>query len=474
MSVKDKISALVEKKQELFLSVSDKVWGFAELGMKEFQSAGVLTEALESEGFEVEKGLASIPTAFCGTYGNGKPVIGFLGEFDALPNLSQEADCPEQKQLVEGGSGHGCGHNILGAGALAAAVAFKDYLRENGLPGTVKYFGCPGEEFGCGKAFMARAGCFDDVDCSLTWHPGDTTCTWSTSCLANMSVFFSFSGKTAHAAAAPHAGRSALDAAELMNVGVNFLREHIIPEARVHYAFHDAGGQAPNVVQDRAKLHYYIRAPKREQAQQIFERIQKVAYGAAMMTETECTVKFKDGLSDYLPNQTITKIMNDAMEEIGPVPFDEEDRNLAKRFWDTMADHNAGMLAPFGGMELSKSYEAEGTVLFDDVLPYKGAHIVVPGSTDVGDVSYVTPTAQLVAASACLGTGTHTWQMTAQVGGPIGHKAVLYAGKAIALTAVRLLENPSLLEEAKGEFQKATGGKKYKPLFPDDIMPTLD
>lgn len=472
MPAKDRISELVETKQELFISVSDRVWEYAELGMKEHKSAAVILEALESEGFQVESGLAGIPTAFCGTFGSGKPVIGFLGEFDALPNLSQEAGCSERKPVEEGGNGHGCGHNALGAGSLAAAVAFKDYLVENNLEGTVQYFGCPGEEFGCGKAFMARAGNFDNLDCALTWHPADTTATWSFSSLANLSVFFSFSGKTAHAAAAPHMGRSALDAAELMNVGVNFLREHIIPEARVHYAFHDAGGQAPNVVQDRAKLHYYIRAPKQEQARAIFERIQKIAHGAAMMTETECTVKFKDGLSDYIPNKVLTQTMSEAMLEIGPVPFDEADEALAKRFWDTLPVRGNSVAAMFGGPAVDEKYAEKA--LFADVLPYREMNFSMPSSTDVGDVSYVTPTAQLCAATCCLGTGAHTWQFTAQSCGPLAHKGLLVAGKAMALTAVKLLEDPSLLENARREFEKVTGGKKYSPLFPDDILPTLD
>jgi len=450
----DRISALVEEKRELFLSVSNNVWKFAEIGMREFKSAGVIVDALESEGFEVISGLAGIPTAFCGTYGSGKPVIGFLGEFDALPNLSQEAGLVEQKPVEPGGNGHGCGHNLLGAASLAAAVAFKDYLKENNLPGTVKYFGCPGEEFGCGKAFMARDGVFDDLDCALSWHPGDTNRTWTFSSLANISVYFSFSGKTAHAAAAPHLGRSALDAAELMNIGVNFLREHIIPEARVHYAFHDAGGQAPNVVQDRAKLHYYIRAPKQEQAREIFERISKIAQGAALMTETECTIKFKDGLSDYIPNQILTKVMNDAMHEIGPIPFDNADYALAKRF-------------------LPPDSAAEGKVLNSDIMPYQILGDPIPGSTDVGDVSYNTPTAQLMAATCCVGTGAHTWQMTAQGCTSAAHKGLLFAGKSMALTAVKLLDDPGILTSAHEEFVSATGGKKYKPLFPDDIMPTL-
>lgn len=476
MNTKEVISELVEKKKDKFLNASKKIWAAAELGMKEFESVKALTDVLSNEGFEIETGLAGIPTAFSASFGSGKPIIGFLGEYDALPNLSQQAGVAEQKPIVKGESGHGCGHNLLGTGSLAAAVALKDYIQMNKREGTVIYYGCPGEEFGCGKAFMSRAGCFDKLDCAFTWHPSSATTVWSPSSLANISVFYSFKGKTAHAAAAPHIGRSALDAAELMNVGVNFLREHVIPEARIHYAFIDVGGQAANVVQDRAKLHYYIRAPRQDQAREIFARVNKVAEGAAMMTETESLIQIKDGLSDYLPNHVLSQILGDAMVELGGIPFDEQDRKLADEFMKTLTpeEHQGGLqqIAAFGGAELIEE-NAEKS-LFDGVIPYRKNDFVLAGSTDVGDVSYVIPVAQAVAATGCIGTTAHTWQQTAQSNCSYSDKAILYMGKALALAGVKVLDDPSIVEKAKAEHKKTTGGKKYQALFPDDVMPTLD
>ena len=476
MSVRDDICKLVDDKAALFTQVSDKVWSTPELGFKEFQSLAALIEVLKQEGFAVETGLAGIPTAFSGTFGSGKPVIGILGEFDALPSLSQEASCSSKKEVVKDAPGHGCGHNALGAGSLAAAVAVKDYLQATGKSGTVIYYGCPGEEFGCGKAFMAREGCFDGLDCAFSWHPGDCFAPMGISSLANISVFFSFVGRTSHAAASPQLGRSALDAAELMNIGVQFLREHVSPEARIHYAFHDVGGTAPNVVQDRAKLHYYIRAPKIAEAKELFARIEKIAKGAAMMTETESIVQIKDGLSDYIPNEVLTTLLTEAMNEVGEVPFDEEDKALAQSFRDTLTPAekaaSAQQLGMLGGPELAQKYADQA--ICGEVFPYRPmGNIAMPGSTDVGDVSYVTPTAQMTAPTACLGTPGHSWQQTAQAGSRLAHKGLLQAGKALALAAVKVIEDPSVLAPAQEEYLKKTGGK-YNCPFPDDVKPYLD
>ena len=292
------IRELVEAKREKFARVSDEVWAVPELYFHETKSAAILIKALKEEGFEVQEGVDGIPTAFIGTWGSGKPVIGILGEFDALPSLSQEAGCWEHKEIVKGGPGHGCGHNALGAGAMAAAVAAKDYMEKNGLSGTIRYYGCPAEEAGWGKMFLARDGYFDDLDACYTWHPGVGNMVQGTSSLANMCAFFTFKGRTSHAAASPHLGRSALDACELMNVGVNYLREHVIPEARIHYAYQDVGGAAPNVVQDHAQLKYFIRAPKITQVKEIGERVKDIARGAALMTGTEVDIYFSAGMCD--------------------------------------------------------------------------------------------------------------------------------------------------------------------------------
>ncbi|MBQ9966101.1 MAG: amidohydrolase, partial [Clostridia bacterium] len=342
MSKKEMISRLVDNYYDDIIKVSDTVWEYAEAGMKEYKTAKFYEEFWQQQGFKLEMGLADMPTAFVASWGEGEPVVGFLGEFDALPTLSQEASLAEKKPIVEGAYGHGCGHNCLGAGAAGAALAFRDYLKENGLPGTVRFYGCPGEEYGSGKIYMARAGLFNDLDICLTWHPADKNNVWATSSLANISVMFTFTGVTAHAAANPHLGRSALDACELMNIGVNYLREHIIPEARVHYAYVNAGGIAPNVVHDKATIHYFIRAPKMSQAQEIYARVQDIAEGAAKMTGTTHVVDLKEAIYDYLPNITLSNVMEKALNEIGAPEFDEADYALAQEFRKTF---NAGNLA---------------------------------------------------------------------------------------------------------------------------------
>ena len=327
----------IDKKSAEILEASDQIWGCAETAFTEHQSMKVLCELLRKEGFQVEEGLAGVETAFKGTFGSGKPVIGFLGEFDALSGLDQEAGATEKKQLHAGAPGHGCGHNLLGAGTLAAALAVKAYLEENPGKGTVILFGCPSEEKGNGKTIMARDGIFEGVDAALTWHPDTANAVWTTSSLANVSVFFNFKGVTSHAAAAPELGRSALDAAELMSVGVNYLREHIISDARIHYAYRDVGGIAPNVVQGHSRVHYFIRAPKSWQVQEIYKRVIDVAEGAAKMTGTEMTYELYAGLSDFIPNHVLSEVLYEALEEVGGPEFDEADFALAKRFFTETA-----------------------------------------------------------------------------------------------------------------------------------------
>ena len=472
MSSKEKIIQLVESKKDFFAKVNDDVWATPELGFLEFESAKTLMNALEEQGFTVEKGLAGIETAFKGTWGSGKPVISLLGEFDALPSLSQEASCNVKKPVEEGGNGHGCGHCNLGAGSMAAATALKEYMQENNLPGTVVYFGCPAEESGCGKTFMAREGVFDDVDIALTWHPGSTNNVWGISSLANIVVFFHFKGVTAHAAAVPHLGRSALDAAELMNVGVNFLREHVIPEARMHYAFTEVGGGAPNVVQDRATVLYYIRAPKTEQVMDIFPRVVKCAEGAAHMTETELTVEIKTALSDYIPNDVVSRAMNDAMIELGPIEFSDDAKEFAKEMFKSLTDADIksgiGSLASY--MPMDEAAKRVHEAVIPDVFPYVRRDYHMPGSTDVGDVSYVVPTAQLSAATAIIGTPGHSWQQTAQSKSVLAHEGTNYAAKVMALTGVKFIENPELVAKAREELNAVTGGVYNCPI-PKDVKP---
>ncbi|MBQ8603836.1 MAG: amidohydrolase [Oscillospiraceae bacterium] len=472
MTSKEQIIRLVDGKKDFFSKVSDDVWSTPELGFLEFKSARTLMNALKEQGFEVENNLAGIETAFKGTWGTGKPVISFLGEFDALPSLSQQASCNVKAPVEEGGNGHGCGHCNLGAGSMAAATALKNYMEENNLPGTVVYFGCPAEESGCGKTFMAREGVFDGVDIAITWHPGSTNNVWGVSTLANIIVLFHFKGVTSHAAASPHLGRSALDAAELMNVGVNFLREHVIPEARMHYAFQDVGGGAPNVVQDRATVLYYIRAPKTEQVMEIYPRVVKCAEGAAHMTETQLTVEIKTALSDYIPNDVVSKTMSDAMVEIGPIEFSDEAKAFAEEMYKSLSesDIKSGIGTLMSHMPAEVAAQRVHEKLIPDVFPYKRLPVHMPGSTDVGDVSYVVPTAQLSAATAIIGTPGHSWQQTAQANSVLAHEGLTYAAKVMALTGVKFLENPELVEKAQAELKAATGGIYNCPI-PKDVKP---
>lgn len=472
---KEKISELVERKRKLFIRVSDEIWKNPELGFKEYKSSKILMETLEKEGFSVQKGIAGIPTAFKAVWGTGSPVIGFLGEYDALASMSQMAEVSEKVPVKEGAPGHGCGHNLLGAGSLAAAVAAKDFLEENKKEGTIVYFGCPAEEAGCGKTFMAREGAFNCLDVALTWHPNTCNAIWSASSLSEVDVLFKFKGKTAHAAACPHLGRSALDAAELMNIGVNFLREHVIDQARIHYAFLDTGGTAPNVVQDSATLYYYIRAPKKSQVDEIFPRVIKIAQGAAMMTETMVSVEIESGISNFIPNHILSEVMGECNVEMGGILFSEESKKFAEEIYKTISAEDKAIIAEtFSAMTgIEESEELAKVKLLGDAFPYKENSYCMQGSTDVGDVSYVVPTAQMVAATAVQGTPGHSWQQTSQACSPIAHEGLVYAGKVMAYTAVKLFENSELLEKAKEEHRKSVQSGYVCPI-PDDVKPMLD
>lgn len=477
MEKKEFVIQAIEEKKDLIVNVSDRIFDFAEIGFHEFKTAKLYEEVLKSEGFQVEMGLAGMPTAFKAVYGEGKPVIGLLAEYDALPELSQKGGCTERiPRDDENPDGHGCGHNLLGAGTLAAALAMKKYLEENPGKGTVILFGCPSEEKGNGKTIMARDGIFDGVDAALTWHPMAVNEAWTVSTLANVSVFFRFKGVTAHAAAAPEQGRSALDAAELMSVGVNYLREHIIPEARIHYAYRDVGGIAPNVVQGSSCVHYFVRAPKSWQVQEIYKRVIDVAEGAAKMTGTEMTYELYAGLSDYIPNRTLTTVVHEYMNELGAPEYTEEDFALAKKFLletSTEAEletKKSNFRKMFGADKLDDIMEHP---LHTSILPLNWNGAPMAGSTDVGDASYVMPTAQLTMACSTLGTASHTWQMTAHGNTEIAHKAMLQAGKVLAMTGIRLFEDQEVLEKARAEWLEETGGV-YECPIPKDIKPRLN
>lgn len=468
----------IDRDRELFTNASDMIWDNPETAFLEYKSAEILCDLLAKEGFKVEQNVANIPTAFTGTYGHGKPVIGFLGEFDALSGISQVAGCAEKKALVEGANGHGCGHNLLGVGAVAAAVAMKEYLEKNEKEGTVVFFGCPGEEGGSGKAFMARDGVFDDVDFAVTWHPYDVNEVWVGSSLANYQITYRFYGLSSHAAAAPEKGRSALDAVELMNTGVQYLREHVIQEARIHYAITNTGGFSPNVVQPYAEVLYLIRAPKNPQVKEIFERINDIARGAALMTGTRMEMQFIKACSNLVDNTTLQEVMYKNFIELEREPFTEEEKEFAEKISESFGGQHLDMQSILANYEKSHRAEAEAVIapyanatLNDFIFPLADAEGCMAGSTDVGDVSWVCPTVQAKVLTEAAGTPAHTWQWTAQGKSTMAHKGMILAGKLMAATAIDMVENPDKIEAAKKELSARLGGGKYEAPIPKDIVP---
>ena len=467
----------VAKYADKILDANDRIWDYAELAFHEDKSADLLCRLLEEEGFTVQRGLAGIPTCFTGTYvkGSGKPVMGFLGEFDALSSLSQKAALPEKSPVTAGAPGHGCGHCALGTGSLAAAFALRDYLEATGEDGTVIYFGCPAEEGAGSKQFMARAGLFDNVDFVYTWHPSTVNGVESVQSNAIMGANFRFKGRTSHAAASPHLGRSALDAVELMSVGCNYLREHVIPEARIHYAYIDAGGTAPNVVQDHATVRYEVRTPFVKDLRELFDRVVDVAKGAALMTGTALDVELAMAFTEYIPNKALGAIASEVMQEVGAPKWDEEDFALARQF--LMSYDPETRAAIEDGIRRTYGDRAEAVLqrpLATDVIPFDPSKIrLQAGSTDVGDVGYAAPTLNLLVATACVGNVGHSWQMTAQACSPLAHKGLLTAAEVMALSAVRTMHRPEAIAAAKAEVLARNGGKYTCPL-PDSVLPPLD
>ncbi|MEH6940833.1 M20 family metallopeptidase [Bacillus sp. JJ722] len=467
MNLQTYISDTIEKKRDKFIELSDKIWETPEICFEEQQSAEYLCHALQEEGFQVEKGVAGLQTGFIGSYGHGKPVVAILGEFDALTGLSQKKGLAYHEPVISGGNGHGCGHNLLGVGAFAAAVAIKDYMKQTGLQGTVRYYGCPAEEAGSGKAYMATAGLFDDVDFALSWHPGTMPGIMNISSLANYSVRFKFTGKSAHAAAAPHLGRSALDAVELMNVGVNYLREHMIPEARVHYAITNTGGISPNVVQANAEVVYLIRAPKKQQVQELYDRVYNIAKGAALMSGTTVETMFEGTASDLFPNKILADVMYKNLAAVGVPSYDEQDEQFAKEIIETLSEEDRH--AAFVGMNKETIKLVKNKSIMDLIGPPIEQEFTMAGSTDVGDVSWIVPTMQCMTTCWALGTPAHTWQVVSQGAMPIAHKGFLQAGKVIACTAIETMENLEIIEKAKAELKDRLDGETYISLIPEQL-----
>ena len=477
MTQVEQIKELVAKNSGTTVALAKEIWGYAELSYEEFKSSAALIAALREQGFEIEEGIAGMPTAFKASFkcGSGKPVIGLLAEYDALSGLSQKAACPRQEAIEPGGSGHGCGHNLIGAGCYAAAVALKEYFTAHSIDGTVAFFGCPAEEGAGSKQFIARAGYFDDVDFAYTWHPATVNEVGSKGSVAIMGANFIFDGVAAHAGGAPHLGRSALDAVELMNVGANYLREHMIDAARIHYAYSDPGGTAPNVVQSHAVIKYEVRAPKVNQVQELFTRLVDVAKGAALMTGTKMQYEITMAFSDYVPNRTLGVLMDECMRELGAPEWTEEEYSLATEFLrtynrSTMLGIRESLEEYFTPDEMDKALQKPLDNVIHPFNPKETGYS--SGSTDVGDVGYATPTVMIHVATACLGNVGHSWQNTAFSCSDIGMKGMLRAAEMLCLGALRTLEQPELIDKAKEELKHKNGGGYSCPL-PDYVEPPI-
>ncbi|MES2645331.1 MAG: amidohydrolase [Bacteroidota bacterium] len=419
------------------------IWDYAEVGYKEIKSAALLQNTLKENGFSLDAGVAGMPTAFVATYGSGKPVIGILAEYDALPGLSQDSS-PVKTAVVNKNSAHGCGHHLFGTGSVASGIALKKLMEQGKIKGTLKVYGCPAEEGGSGKVYMVRAGLFNDVDVVLHWHPSNNNSVIYTSALANKSAKFRFYGIASHAAGSPEKGRSALDAVESMNYMVNMMREHIPDATRIHYVITN-GGKAPNVVPEFAEVYYYVRHPEKDNVVSIFDRVIKAAEGAALGTETKMDYEIIGGTHDLLINKSLALLMQQNLQKIQGVNYTTEDKMFAKT--------------------IQESFQGKFTSI-DSAAVIMPLHIdKSPGSTDVGDVSYIVPTVGIETATWVPGTSAHSWQAVACGSKDIGIKGMMVAAKTIATTAIDLFLNPALITTAKQEFIKSKGDYQYKALL---------
>ncbi|MBD3172836.1 amidohydrolase [Candidatus Bathyarchaeota archaeon] len=461
----------VDENEKEIIEWSDKVWGFAELGLREFKTSEYLSEITENHGFMVQREVAEMPTAFVGTWSNGEgPTIGILGELDALAGISQKP-VPYKEPVIEGAPGHGCGHNIYGAGAVAAGIALKTAMEENNIGGTIKVYGCPAEETLVGKIWMVRHGLFDDVDAVLAHHPSSANTASIGSSNAMNSFKIHFNGRTAHSAGDPENGISALDAVELMSNGVNFMREHIIEKARVHYIHEECGGQ-PNVVPAYARTWYYVRAPERAQVEEIYDWVLDIVKGANLMAKTTSELEFLTGCYNKLPNEVLSKLVVEQMREIGAPKHTEEELEFA----DKMAE-SIDIEKKMNSLQKSNrpDWQKLRDVHFDErILDDYREGMVGAGSTDVSDVSWVAPTIEFNTTCCMLGTPGHSWQYVAQNGMSIGHKGLIFSTKVHAATALELLTKPTLLQKVKDEWIKRLAGREYKSPIPLDLKPPLD
>jgi aminobenzoyl-glutamate utilization protein B len=445
----------IEAKRESYATVAKQIWGFAEVGYQEQKSSALLQQQLRAAGFQVKAGVADIPTAFVATFGSGKPIVGIVGEFDALPGLSQEAQTAQRHAIEENAPGHGCGHNLLGTGALAAAVAVKDWMMASGQKGTLRYYGTPAEEGGSGKVYMVRAGLFSDVDVAVSWHPGDRNDASPTSSTANITAKFRFHGVAAHAAAAPDRGRSALDAVEAMDYMVNMMREHVPQETRIHYII-TRGGAAPNIVPDVAEVYYYARQPNMPILDKIWDRIVDTAKGAALGTGTTMDLEVTGAVYNVLPNEYLSGVMNKNLERVGGFSYTPEEAKFAEEIRKTLTD------APDVAVGSQEK-----------IRPMRSG-AVMSASTDYADVSWNVPAVSMTGATFAPGVPAHSWQATACAGSTIGVKGMMLAAKSMALTTVDLFTDPTHIQKARAEFDQKRGPNFVYKTRLADRKPALD
>ena len=472
---RDEVIRKIEESHAEYTRISDEIWGYAEPRFQEQQSSRLQQEYLKSRGFSIRADLAGEKTAFIAEYGSRKPVIAFLGEFDALSSLEQEADCTERRPIPGKENGHGCGHHLLGTASVAAVDGLKAWMEEKKLSGTIRYYGCPAEENAGGKAFLVRDGFFDDCDIALTWHPYALNKVMKGGFhLANFRVFFTFHGISSHAAGAPELGRSALDAVEIMDIGVNYMREHMIDAARVHGAITNSGGIAPNVIPSEAQILYAIRAPKVTQVKKLYERMCDIAKGAALITGTTVEIKQVAAYSDVINNDTLADLLQENLEHVVPIGYTDEELAYAEKFQQVITELDReglkDMAAVIGGKEGKKKLME--MPLWDFIVD-KNSRYGGGGSTDVGDVSWVVPTGQVYTNCYAAGTAMHSWQAVAQGKSAIAHKGMLAAAKVMSMTGAQLLLNPELVEKAKADWKEELDGETYPNPLPKDARPEI-
>jgi aminobenzoyl-glutamate utilization protein B len=449
-SNKKAVLASITEHQEELTAISDSIWALAETAFQEAGSSRILADYAEKNGFTVERGVAGIPTAFTATYGSGRPVISILGEYDALPGISQKAQ-PTKEPLNDGAAGHGCGHNLFGTASLASAIAIKELMEEGKIKGTVKFLGTPAEEKFFGKIWMVREGLWDDVDVNLSWHPSPTTEADVQSTLALVDFKVEFFGQAAHASADPWNGRSASDALELYTTGINYYREHIQPTVRIHYHIQD-GGQVVNVVPDYSRIWVRVRDTKREGMMPVYERVQKMAEGAAIMANVDYKISLISGIYEVLVNRAGGEIMQKNLELLGPITYTESEENFARKIQEATGKPLVGMDGKIRPLEATREHPGGG-------------------STDVGDVSWNVANINLGVTTAPKDTPWHSWAVVACGGMSIGHKGMLYAAKAMGMTMADLFDNPKLVEKVKAEYKERKGNTVYEPIIPEGPPP---